>query len=528
MTKHHQHQYLLLTLLLVMLSAGVLAYSLHDEKVLIDSYRTIDRPARIRPDYTRTVIPPNIAPLNFRVREQGSHYCVRIYSQKGPSMEIFSRSAKIIIPEKAWHKLLSMNRAGELYFDIFVKTEDDQWNLFPTISNKIAGEDIDGFLVYRKMHPTHYLVSGEVGLYQRNLHNYDETLILKNKYYKQGGCVNCHTFCSNRTDKTLIAVRSAVYGSCTMLIEDNMAKKIGAKFTYTSWHPSGKLVSFSINKVIQLFHSARDEVREAIDIDSAMVYYLTDSKTVKTSPKISRKDRLETYPAWTPDGHYLYFCSAPMLWSSQEEKVSLERYEEVRYDLVRISYDINTDTWGELETLLAAEETGMTALLPRTSPDGRWLLLCMSDYGCFPAFQQESDLYLVDLQAANQTGRHTARRLTVNSDRSESWHSWASNSRWIAFSSKQRDGVFTRPYLSYIDESGKVYKPMLLPQRDPTFFDSCLQAYNTPELVLQPVRVTGEKLARFVRSSDQTTVDMPITMATPSAGKRTAPWQERE
>jgi hypothetical protein len=88
--------------------------------------------------------------------------------------------------------------------------------------------------------------------------------------------------------------------------------------------------------------------------------------------------------------------------------------------------------------------------------------------------------------------------------------------------------VFTRPYLSYIDESGEIYKPMLLPQRDPTFFDSCLQAYNTPELVLQPVRVTGEKLARFVRGSDQIDVDMPITMATPNADKQTAPWKERE
>jgi hypothetical protein len=528
MTKHYQYRYLFLILLLLMVSAGVLAYALHDEKVIIDSYRTIKRPARIRPDYSRTVIPPNIAPLNFRVCEQGSHYCVKIYSQQGPSIEVSSRSPKIIIPERTWHKILNMNRSGELYFDIFVKSEDDQWNLFPTISNKIAREDIDDFLVYRKMHPTHYLISGEVGLYQRNLHNYDESLILKNKYYRQGGCVNCHTFCNNRTDKTLIAVRSAVYGSNTILIQNNIAEKIGTKFTYASWHPSGKLASFSINNVQQFFHSARDEVREAIDVDSVMAYYLVDSKTVTTSPEISRKDRLETYPAWTPDGRYLYFCSAPMPRSSQEAEPQLEHYKEVRYDLVRISYDINTDSWGELETVLSARETNMSALLPRISPDGRWLLLCMSDYGCFPAFQQESDLYLVDLQAANRTGSHTTRRLEINSDRSESWHSWASNSRWIAFSSKRRDGVFTRPYLSYVDEAGKVCKPILLPQKDPTFFDSCLEAYNTPELVIQPVCPTGEKLARVVRSSCQITVDMPITMATPSAAKQIPPWQERE
>ena len=127
MTKHCRYRYLLLTLLLLMLSAGVLAYALRDEKVVIDSHRTIDRPARIRPDYSGTVVPPNIAPLNFQVCEQGSHYCVKIYSQQGPSIEVFSRSAKIIIPEKAWHKLLSNNKGGQLYCDIFVKKENN-WN----------------------------------------------------------------------------------------------------------------------------------------------------------------------------------------------------------------------------------------------------------------------------------------------------------------------------------------------------------------------------------------------------------------
>ena len=348
MKKHYQYRYLFLTLLLLILSAGVLLYSLRDDKVLIDRYRFIDRPTRIHPDYSGTVIPPNIAPLNFQVREQGSHYCVRIYSQKGTPIEVFSRSPKIIIPEKPWHKLLNMNRTGELFFDVFVKTENGPWDLFPTITNKIARENIDGFLVYRKMHPTHYLVSGEVGLYQRNLHNYDESLILKNKYYKQGGCINCHTFYNNRTDKTLIAIRSKIYAS---------------------WHPSGKLASFSINTARQFFHSARDEVREAVDTDSTLAYYLVDSKTVKTTTKISRKDRLETYPTWSPNGRYLYFCSAPMLWSSQEEKLIPERYNEVKYDLVRISYDLNTDVCGELETVLSAQDTSMTAMLPRISPD---------------------------------------------------------------------------------------------------------------------------------------------------------------
>ena len=522
-----RHPYVLLTWLLAP-CAVVLVYAWPEGAIAIGSYKSVDRPVRIQPDYSGTTIPPNIAPLNFRVCEPGTHYCVRIHSRQGPGIEIFSRSPNITIPRKPWRRLLALNRSDDLQCDVLVQNADGSWVMFPPIINHIAAEDIDPFLVYRRMHPTHYLISGEVGLYQRDLRNYDETLVLKNKYYKQGGCVNCHTFCNHRTEAVLIAIRSACYGNCTLLIDHNDVRKIGAKFTYGSWHPSGRLAVFSINNVRQVMHAARDEVREAMDIDSTMVYYLVDSQTVKTAPQFSRKDRLETYPTWTPDGRFLYFCSAPKLWHSKQEEPTIESYRQVRYDLMRLSYDLEHDTWGEPETVLSAQATNMTALLPRISPDGRWLLLCMGRYGCFPAFQQESDLYLVDLRSPGQSGQYTPQRLTINSDRSESWHSWASNSRWIAFSSKRRDGVFTRVYLSYVDQAGQVHKPILLPQKDPTFFDSCLEAFNTPELVTQPVRPTGERLARAVRSSDRIAVEMPITMATPSAAKPAPAWQQRE
>jgi dipeptidyl aminopeptidase/acylaminoacyl peptidase len=262
-------------------------------------------------------------------------------------------------------------------------------------------------------------------------------------------------------------------------------------------------------------------------MDSILLYYLVDSKTVKTSPNISKKDRLETYPTWSPDGRYLYFSSAPMLWPDRN-KVPPERYDEVKYDLLRISYDLKSDKWGELETVLSTQDTGLSILEPRISPDGRWLLFCMCNYGSFPIHHQDSDLYLMDLKAAQETGQYKYRRLEINSDQSESWHSWSSNSRWIAFSSRRRDGLFTRSYFSYVDEEGKVYKPILLPQKDPEFYDSCLQTYSVPELVTQPVQVTGEKLARIIRGSRKIPVDMPITMATPKAGVPPEPWQERE
>ena len=518
-----------------MLSAGVLVYALGNFRRAnrslrcskIEEYSSIDRHARIHPDYCGIVVPPNIAPLNFLVQESGLRYYVKIYSKQGDPIELLSRTPKIVIPRRSWHKLLNINRGEQLVFDVFVETGNEQWSRFSPITNKIASDDIDAFLVYRRIHPAHSSW-GKMGICQRNLHNFDESLVLDNGYFK-GGCVNCHTFCNNRADKMLIGIRSPTYGSSAVLVEDGVVKKIGTKFGYTSWHPTGRLAAYSINKIHLFFHSARKEVRGVTDLDSLLAYYDVDSKTVKTTPQISRKDRLETYPTWSPDGRYLYFCSAPVLWSDRR-KVPPEHYDEVKYDLVRVSYDVDSDKWGELETILSAQDTGQSILLPRVSPDGRWLLFCMCNYGSFPVYHESSDLYMIDLKAAKQNGQYEYHRLDINSDESESWHSWSSNSRWIAFSSKRQSGVFTRIYLSYVDQQGKVYKPLLLPQKDPTYYDSCLWTYSVPELVTQSVQVTGEKLARVVRGSRKIAVDMPITMATPKAGVPPAPepWQERE
>jgi len=528
---------LIYAIIVCALIAFSLLYACRDRKVTITQYSSIDRPAKVQPDYAGSVIPPNIAPLNFVIKQDGTGYFVKIYSENGNPIEIFSKTPKIVIPNQAWHKLLDLNRGRQLNMDVYVesgvgasspKGEKIEWSRFQALTARIAPEDIDTFLVYRRIRPGHGTWRN-MGIYQRNLSSFDESTIFNNGYFKHG-CVNCHTFCGNRAEKMLIGIRSPVYGSSALLVEGDKARKIGTKFGYTSWHPSGQVAVFSVNKVRQLFHSAASEVRDVMDFDSLIAYYLVESESVKTTPNIARKNRLETYPTWSADGRYLYFCSAPVTWS--DKTVVPESYDQIKYDLVRVSYDIDSDNWGPLESVLSAEDTGLSILLPRVSPDGRWLLFCMCDYGCFPVYQHSSDLYMIDLEAAQQTGEYKHRRLDINSSKSESWHSWSSNSRWIVFSSKRGSGVFTRTYIAYVDKNGKVHKPIRLPQKDPAYYDSCLWTYSVPELITEPVRATKEKLGRVVRSSEKISIQMPITMATPKPGELPGyqePWQtERE
>lgn len=472
----------------------------------------------ISPEYFGTVIPYNIAPLNFRILEEGRAYHVKISSDSGPAIEIAGKTGSIRIPLRKWRALLEANKGHKVFIDIYVKNANNEWLQYERIVNTIAKEDIDETVVYRLMKPI-YNWWKEIAIYQRNLTDYDVSPVLHGRSFGEG-CLNCHSFVGNAPDTMTIGLRSATYGSHTLLARNGSAHKIGAKWGYTAWHPSGRLAVYSINKVRQFFHTGGMEVRDVVDLDSALVCYNIDSKKAVCPPELSDKNRLETYPAWSPDGRYLYYCSGPILWQDHNA-VPPENYDKLKYDLRRIAYKIETNQWGKAETVLTADETGLSILLPRISPDGRFLLFCMCRYGCFPIYQPGSDLYLMDLN----TGQY--RKLDINSEYSESWHSWSSNSRWFAFSSKRKGGSLTRTYLSYVNEAGQAHKPFILPQKDPAYYDSLLETFSVPELIKGSVKVDKSLLARAARSKPSELVDIPITGATPQVGP-TEPWQERE
>ena len=166
-----------------------------------------------------------------------------------------------------------------------------------------------------------------------------------------------------------------------------------------------------------------------------------------------------------------------------------EKYDSARYDIVYRDFDPETYRFSRPDTIVNVASSGKSALLPRVSPDGRYLLYSMAPFGTFHIWHPESDLYVVDLE----TGEN--RELTeANSDDTESYHSWSSNSRWIVFSSRRDDGSYTRPYITYFSPEGKASKAFVVPQESPDYYRHLMKSYNVPEFFVAPVEVPRAEL----------------------------------
>lgn len=459
----------------------------------------IDRLPQLDPDYTNLVIPPNIAPLNFTVEESGKAYEVIITPDEGPSLKIRNGEGDIRWPMKQWKKMLAENRGKSLQYKVLVQTKDGAWQQFQSFTNQVAEEDISTHLAYRLIDPM-FTQSKIMGLYQRDITSFHEEPFLQTRALD--ACYNCHSFYKQKSDRMMLHIRGGKDGAAgTFIVYDGQIKKIDTTTdlnkrpgAYRSWHPNGRMIAFSVNVVLQFFH-AEGYTQEGYDKTSDLIVYDVEKNQVTTTPRISSPRYMETYPEWSPDGRYLYFCRAiqPDSSSSFEEAVV-----KIMYDLMRIPYDSESNTWGDLEVVLSHKEAGKSITQPRISPDGRLMSFAMTDHGTFSIHRPGGDVYLMNMQ----TGEYYP--IEGNTDRPESYNSWSHNSRWLVYSSKKRDNFLTRPYITYIDADGKSHKSFILPQKDPKFYDTFIITYNVPEFINETVQVNGQDLIRVAKTAGST------------------------
>lgn len=469
-----------------------------------------DTEVRITPDYIDITVPFNIAPLDFRVMEPAEKIVADIYSDKGKHITLRARKKNIDIPAAAWHRLLSENKGGKLYIDIYTY-EKKKWTLFRTIENQIADEPTDPWISYR-LADYGYTGYGETGLYQRSLESYKERLIFSNRIARSRNeeeAVGFHTLRGQDPSTFLFHMRDAHAG--TVLIQNDEIQKLvlsadslDGQPGFAAIHPTLPLVAFSVSHELLVLHSMLRERMDLISYASDLVLY--DMSTQRLTPITQTTDRFETQPAWSPDGTKLYFCSAECPeWSdtaSLNTQISTA-YTDIRYDLLSMSFNPSDHSFGGIDTVYPFARQGVSASYPAPSPDGKYMMLSLSRYGTFPDLQQISDIYIMNLETSEMDPLQN-----VNGKYADSYHAWSSNGRWIVTSSYSDDGAFSRPFFAYFGADGKTRKAFLLPCRRQMEHVNRLSSYWYPAFMTSPVSISRETLRKAAEEAPETYISL--------------------
>ncbi|MCQ2242940.1 MAG: hypothetical protein MJZ32_01640 [Bacteroidaceae bacterium] len=450
-----------------------------------------DKDIAIYPDYKNVTIPCNIAPMNFCVKDStDTEYALQI-SAGERTMWVDADDKDFVIDSDDWKALTQLKPGSttpkSITFTI-ARKENDEWVGSKPFKMTVVADSIDDYLTYRLV-PPGYVSWYKMGIYQHQLSTSEESVVMENSHLK-GACMNCHTVGSHRSDRTLFHIRS-YYGG-TYLFRNGKIERLEAKtdstisgFVYPSWHPDGRYIAFSNNKTAQEFHTSDRNRIEVFDDGSDVIMYDADKHEVFSTPLLKSEDYWETFPSFSPDGKWLYFCKAKRV-----REVSLN-YKDVHYSLCRIAFDAEKAEFGtEVETLYDAEETGRSISFPRVSPDGKWIIATIHDFGNFSIWHRNAELYIAPIPEAGFAASASSildwKKLFGNDwgRGGCSYHSWSSNGRWLVFSSRRDDGLYTRPYFTYMDKSGKPHKPFMLPQEKPRkFYKQRDLSYNVPEFM---------------------------------------------
>jgi len=425
----------------------------------------------IYPDYADVTIPSNIAPLNFLLRNDADAVEVVV---KGKSESIVvSGGSEVCFPQKKWQQLLEKETGNRLSFQVTARV-GGKWIAYKPFGCEVVKDKLDSYLSYRLIEPG-YEVWSDIRICERNIENFDGRILADNNQLSNS-CMNCHIYGNQKGDLTLFHLRGKDGG--TILNRDGNLRKLKLKTegmisaaVYGGFHPSGRYGVFSTNVIIPEFHSQGSKRMEVYDTVSDLVVADFDNNRILTSHLISNPNVFETFPVFSADGRSIYFCSAKSVALPAEVK-------KLKYSLCRIAFDPVKRQFGTtVDTLWNARTTGKSVCFPRVSPDGRYILYTVADYGTFPIWHRETDLQMMNLQ----TGAVDPLTI-VNSNRSDTYHSWSSNSRWFVFASKRDNGQYGKPYFAYVDKNGKASKPFVLPQKHPSHYDEFLYSYNIPEL----------------------------------------------
>ena len=294
----------------------------------------------IYPDYIGVTIPADIAPLNFNLTDD-TFDCMDVvaFGSKGGEIHTHGKWADFDMDD--WHQLTEQNKGGKITLTVRVET-DGHWAQYDDFDIFVSPYQLDDWgLTYRRIKPG-YEVGGDIGIYQRDIHTFDEYAILTETVVP-GRCFNCHT--ANRTNPDRITLQMRGEGGGTMIQKDGRQTWVETKTditkaagSYSYWHPDGDYVAMAVNSVHQSFFTGTGQRIEVYHRFSDVEVLDTRSNELMLSPLLFTDD-LEIFPAFSADGKYIYYST------SKPCRVPAE-YEKVKCSLCRIAFDAEKGTFG--------------------------------------------------------------------------------------------------------------------------------------------------------------------------------------
>lgn len=479
----------------IILTAAVLAVSACKG---ID-YTAVDGsegPLVIYPDYKEVTVPANIAPLNFHYAMKGARKASTTFTAGDKSVTI--KGSEVEWPVRKWKSFIAGAEGKTISVSAEVAVEGetvtDNWNIY------VSNDPMDGYLTYRLIEPS-YQMFHEVSIEERCVEDFSETTICDFKN-TDNACMNCHTHAQQRGDLSFYYIRGAKGG--TVLNRDGKLRKLTLNApgmlsgtVYGEIHPEGRYGVFSTNVILPSLHTMAQNRMEVYDSASDLTVADFDNDVMINLPHIARADKLETFPCFSADGSSVFYCSADTVALPQDIR-------DLKYSLLRAAFDAESGRISEAaDTVWNGPANNASVCHPKASPDGRWLMFTVADYGTFPLYHTECTLCLMDLETLE------IKKLdSVKGDKSDTYHSWSSNSRWFVFASKRGDGQYGKPYFCHMDENGNVSKPFVLPQRSSHFYELNLKSFNVPDMgnastgmtVKDARRMVGMESERFSQS----------------------------
>jgi hypothetical protein len=484
---------------LYMLALTALLTACHNAKVP-EQFTDIKNAPNIYPDYKDVTIPVNIAPLTFELEDACDELVAR-FTVDGYQLVCGGEAVQPDMDD--WRELVNKAVGKTIDVEVFARM-GEAWGRYQPFHITVSADSIDPYISYRLISPS-YVAYEELTLNQRCVENYDEQVMVNNMLCGEeisGQCVNCHNYQQYNPQRMQFHARQFHGG--TVIAYDGKLRKINMRNdsilsagVYPAWHPWLPLIVYSTNKTSQSFHTRHMNKIEVFDAESDLIAYDVAKNEVTNIENDGSE--FEVFPVWAPDGKTLYYCSAHFEF---RDTVShgvevVRRYQEVKYNIYKKSFNPDTYQFGPRELVFQADSLDKSATLPRVSPDGRFLMFTLGNYGVFHIWHREADLYLLDLASGQVRAMDE-----INSPETESYHAWSSNGRWVVFSSRRDDGSYTRPFFTHIDANGKGSKPFELPQADPDYHRQFLKCYNIPEFMRGPVEVTPQEFASVLKASD--------------------------